>query len=585
MTIAGANQVGERRRRIGERALAVGLIVLALAAFVAQVFHLGWLRLQPRYDEVHYLSVARDYHRMGGVAAAIGCHFAGLCQEDNRYPIFEFLLQGFARDAPAFYADAKLVTLGTALLLFVVSFWLARRRFSPRHAVATVVVLALLPTLGEVSSGVLADLLFSVVFLLTVAAIGACQPRRWPAWLGTGCAIGIAYLTKGNGHLLFLALLSVGLALHGARLFRTPGPYVAWIGFAVTASFLLVRNLKMFGTPFHNFNDRSLWLDGWDETWRLMRTPEWTTVGLRYYLHHHSAWRLGWRLLRGLGQALGVLLYTAGPGITAATPIHLLPTTAAVIARVATGIGVMSLAVLGLVACHRSGRRAEVLAVVFGCGWPIAAFALGGQGVGGVATRFMLPLVAILVPYAIHGLLTVAIPYLASRWSRPQTHLVAVAAGVGAAALAVKLVWFAPALAHDPRRAVAVPPNWAETSAWFAAHLRPGERYAFPSGSLYSTFDRPEPDPDARWIYTYRVPADEMRRALEEAQVLTLEPRWDGPPRPITKIFVDRDDKTFASYRDKLSSESDEQGPRTFLGWPRCFADGGQPSRFLVYCR
>lgn len=574
-----------QRPRIGERALAVGLIALALAAFVAQVLHLGALRLQPRYDEVHYLSVARDYHRMGGVAATIGCHFAGLCPEDNRYPIFEFVLQGFARDAPGFYADAKLVTLGTALLLFVVSFGLAWRCFSPRHAVATVVLLALLPTLGEVSSGVLADPLFAVTFLLTVAAIGACQSRSWPAWLAAGGAIGIAYLTKGNGHLLFLALLSVGLALHGARLMGRPGPYVAWIGFGAIASFLLVRNVKMFGAPFHNFNDRSLWLDGWDETWRLLRTPEWTTVGLRYYLQHHSVWRLGWRILRGLGQTLGVLLYTAGPGVTAGTPIQLLPTTAAVVARVATGIGVMSVAVLGLVARCRAGRRAEALAVVFGCGWPIAAFALGGQGVGGVATRFMIPLVAVVVPYAVHGLLAVAIPFLASRWSRSPSRLVATTAVVGAAALACKLAWFAPALAQDPRRAVAVPPDWAETSAWFAAHLQPGERYAFPSGSLYSTFDRPEPDPDARWITTYRVPADEMRRVLEAAQALTLEPRWDGPARPITKIFVDRDDQALASYRDKLSTESDEHGPRTFLGWPRCFADSGRPSRFLVYCR
>ncbi len=587
MTTGSASEVGERPSTSG-RAIALFftlLTLLALAAFVAQVLHLGALRLQPRYDEVHYLSVARDYHRMGGVAATIGCHFAGLCPEDNRYPIFEFLLQGLARDAPAFYADAKLLTLGTALLIFAAAFGLAWRRFSLRHAVATVVALALMPTLGEVSSGVLADPLFSVVVLLAVAAIGACQDQRWPAWLGAGCTIGLAYLTKGNGHLLLVALFCVGFAIHGPRLARRAGPYAALIGFTLTASFLLVRNVKMFGAPFHNFNDRSLWLDGWDDTWRLMRTPEWTTIGLRYYLRHHSIWMLVWRFVRGLGQTLGVLFYTAGLGVTAATPIHLLPTTAAVIARVATGIGVIALAVGGLVLRRRTGHRAEVLAVVFACGCLIAAFALGGQGVGGVATRFMLPLVVLLVPYAVHGFLTGAIPFLASRWARAGAIGVPLAAGLGAAALACKLLWFAPAFAHDPRDAVAVPASWAEMSAWFAAHLQPGERYAFPSGSLYSTFDRPRPDPDARWIFTYRVPPDEMRRVLDEARPLTLEPRWDGAPLPISKIFVDRDDKALASYRDKLSSESDAHGPPAFLGWPRCFADSDRPSRFLVYCR
>jgi 4-amino-4-deoxy-L-arabinose transferase-like glycosyltransferase len=567
------------------RALAVGLTLLALAAFVAQVLHLGSLRLQPRYDEVHYLSIARDYHRMGGVAAVIRCHLAGLCQEDNRYPVFELLLQGFARDAPGFYADAKLLTIGTSLLLFAVLFGLAWRRFSPRHAVAAVVLLALMPTVGEVSSGVLADPLFAAVVVLAVAVIGACQTGGWPSWLGAGCLIGFAYLTKGNGHLLFVALIVVGLAVHRGALVRRAGPYVAGLGFVAVASFLLVRNTRMFGSPFHNFNDHSLWLDGWDDTWRLMRSSEWTTIGLGYYLHHHPFWMLPWRLLRGLGQTLAVLLYTAGLGVTAATPIHLLPGTVAVITRVATAIGAMLLAMAGLRARLREGHRAEVWAVSVSCGLFVAAFSLGGQGVGGVATRFMLPLVAVLVPYVVHGLLGVAIPRLSRRAAQPSRRLTALAAGLAATALALKLVWFAPALAHNPRNAVAVPADWAEMSAWFAAHLLPGERYAFPSGSLYSTFDRPTPDPDARWIYTYRVGRDEMQRVLDRALPLTLAPRWDGAPRRISKVFVDREDKTLAGYREQFSTGRDEHGPMTFFGWPRCFADSGRPSRFLVYCR
>ena len=53
----------------------------------------------------------------------------------------------------------------------------------------------------------------------------------------------------------------------------------------------------------------------------------------------------------------------------------------------------------------------------------------------------------------------------------------------------------------------------------------------------------------------------------------------------IVKVLVDTEDDEHATYRDKLSAASDEQGPLAFLSWPRCFADGGKPSRFTVYCR
>ena len=151
--------------------------------------------------------------------------------------------------------------------------------------------------------------------------------------------------------------------------------------------------------------------------------------------------------------------------------------------------------------------------------------------------------------------------------------------------LGIKLVAFAGGLTANPRHAFAIPTDWAETSAWFAHHLEPGERYVLPYGSLYSTWDQPTPDPDARWPYIYADEAPEILAAIDKAEPLSGEPRWDGPPRPIRKIFVDMADKDLPRYRTKLSDASDAHGPLMFLGWPRCFADAGRPSRFLVYCR
>lgn len=556
--------------------MVLALVVLAVAAFTAQTLSLGAWRHQPRYDEVSYIQVARDYHRMGGVIEVVRCHLDGLCREDNRFPTFVLLMQAFAHDGPAFFADAKLITLATALLLLAAVGLLAWRSFGPSAGVVSVLLLALNPTLGEIGSGVLADVLYAVTLVVAVRAIALALDRGAAWWLAAGALVGLAYLTKGNGHLALLALFTAAVTLHGPRVFATLRPYAALLGFAAVAGFLLWRNVIDYdGNPFHNFNDHSLWLDNWQETVRLVRSPDWRHIGLGYYLHRHSVFALAWRIIKGLGQTLGALCYTAGLGITAGTPSQLTTSVPGAIIRIATGAAVIALAGRGLRDRRRSGHRSEVLAVGHVAGWLILAFSIGGQGVGGVATRFMLPLVALAVPYAAQALVEHAWPRV-----RPAHAL-----GLVVVLLGVKLATFGSVLAKNPRRAFDVPPDWAETSAWLAQHLEPGERYVFPYGCLYSTWDRPTPDPDARWLYDYAVEPSEMLREIDEARPLSVAARWDGPPKTVRKIFVDTADKELPRYRSKLGSASDEHGALSFLGWPRCFADGGRPSRFLIYCR
>jgi hypothetical protein len=203
----------------------------------------------------------------------------------------------------------------------------------------------------------------------------------------------------------------------------------------------------------------------------------------------------------------------------------------------------------------------------------------------------MLPLTVLLVPHAAHTVVGRLQPWLeravSARFPSQPTLLPAraVVALLLVVPLGAKLLWFSPGLASNPRAAFAVPEDWAETSRWLSGALRPGERYAAPHTTLYSTWDQPRPDPDARWISLFTLTPHELLSAIDEAKPLSIAPRWDGPPVPIRKILVDAQDKAFASYQDKLSPERDQHGALAFLGWPRCFADHGQPSRFSIYCR
>ena len=298
--------------------MVVALVVLAVAAFTAQTLSLGAWRHQPRYDEVSYIQVARDYHRMGGVIEVVRCHLDGLCREDNRFPTFVLLLQAFAHDGPAFFADAKLITLATALLLLAAVGLLAWRSFGPSAGVVSVLLLALNPTLGEIGSGVLADVLYAVTLVVAVRAIALALDRGAAWWLAAGALVGLAYLTKGNGHLALLALFTAAVTLHGPRVFATLRPYAALLGFAAVAGFLLWRNVIDYdGNPFHNFNDRfalARQLAGDSAAGPVARLAPHrarlllaSPLGVRARLAHHQ----------GLGQTLGALCYTAGLGITA----------------------------------------------------------------------------------------------------------------------------------------------------------------------------------------------------------------------------------------------------------------------------
>src|SRR5262249_47190094 len=168
----------------------------------------------------------------------------------------------------------------------------------------------------------------------------------------------------------------------------------------------------------------------------------------------------------------------------------------------------------------------------------VLAFSFGAQA-GLVAPRYMFPIVVLVVPWAARAL-----------ERRPLL--------VGLV-LAGRLVWFAGGLTSDPPGLHRAPEAWHRASAWPSGELRPGERFAIPYHSFYSTWDVPRPDTDPRWSYSFRTPEATMRRQLDEAG--------------IDKLLVDLEDEDLPTYRDRVGE--------TFLGWPRCFA----AERFLVYCR
>ena len=439
---------------------------------------LGAWRHQPRYDEVSYIQVARDYHRMGGVIEVVRCHLDGLCREDNRFPTFVLLLQAFAHDGPAFFADAKLITLATALLLLAAVGLLAWRSFGPSAGVVSILLLASIrrwailaaaswPTSSAPSAGG-----------RRARDRAGARPRRRLVAGRRRALVGLAY-DRGERHLALLALFTAAVTLHGPRVFATLRPYAALLGFAAVAGFLLAADRdRLRRQPVSQLQllfalARQLAGDSAagsvaplapHRARLLLASP----LGVRARLAHHQ---------RLSARRWWCSLYTAGLGITAGTPSQLTTSVPGAIIRIATGAAV-----------HRAGRARPasiaVAAVTAARSWPslhvsrVAAprlFALGGQGVGGVATRFMLPA---------RG--PCSSPTLRTRWSPTSGRASArrMRSGWSTLLLGIKLATFAGGLTRNPRRAFDIPPDWAETSTWFAQAPGAGRALRIPLRQL-----------------------------------------------------------------------------------------------------
>jgi len=252
---------------------------------------------------------------------------------------------------------------------------------------------------------------------------------RWP-WLVLGAALGLCYLTKGTGLLLLLGTLLWGLGellvrprqllqvARGRR--RSEGPEVGTAGagdeaggagrdvragaaagasrgslalglglllaaWLVVACPLLVRNVRVYGSPFYNVNAQLLFEDRFRSPARLAARRS-LQQAARQYFQRHSVGEVVWREVSGLAWEAFIVLRSLGPAPWDD-------------ARVLPGLLLFVLACVGLFSSARPGRRLVLLWLtlvwlVFAWYVPIAA-----------GDRFVLPLVPALTAYAAVGLL------------------------------------------------------------------------------------------------------------------------------------------------------------------------------------
>jgi hypothetical protein len=369
-------------------------------------------------DQGAFLTTAREIHDHGGWAGLWSDLWSGRFEESNRHPLYLAISAlhptvAFGRGASGLLA---MVTAGLALVIV----W---RRMGPLTAGVLAVLLSTNGAwLYHAPRVVCESLLTGLAGLAWLAlsrgsGVGSWGPEcrlaehsgpqrstlNAPRSLLVGLLLGLTYLTKGTGLLLFTG---TGLA-YGAVVLWSPcerrrglvSMLALALAFLVTASPLLVRNQIRFGSATYNVNSYLLWVDAYESP-NAMAERMTLDEAKAAYLASHSVVDLLQREVTGLAWEAFIGLRTLGPAPWDD-------------ARVLFGLPLFALGLLGL--CHTPRLPALVLVFWTGLVWGVMAWYVPIAA----GDRFVMPLLIPWLTLAADGLVRVVSltkpPHAASR--------------------------------------------------------------------------------------------------------------------------------------------------------------------------
>jgi len=501
----------------------------------------------PTYDEIAYLDVARDFSRHG-IGGTVLSYFQGRCLEDNRRPLYMLLLAPLMRMEPQDFTRAKAASLLLGLGLCGAVFWLCRRRWGPRIALAASIAVALSPATSYFSQCLMNDVLLAVLYFSAIMTLLLGKGRRG-GWLAFGLIAGLAYAAKQTGLVLLLSAAVFGLAQEGRAFLKKPGIYLCLLGFVITAGFILCRNTRVWHNPFHDSVSGQAWIDSDQERFPLIETGEWKEVGPRWYLRRHGFLRGIGRLAAGMSKTAPRLAFTMAVG----------PSSGAL--RAASGICLLLLALLGLARRHLGGHRDEAVAFLAPNVIQFVAFSWAQPGIG-TPMRYFYPMAVSLFPMAALGgewLCSRSFPPLARRLVKCALPALVLLSCL----TSLRESWAG--LTVNPLKQWYVSDHWRETTGWMRQHGVDREGFLTDSNSLFSLWDCGQ---DTRMSYPFDIPDQKLSDFVAH--------------RRVRYALVDRNVSPLDSHRQKYGTE-DAYGPATFMGWPRCFHDSLKPSTFSIY--
>lgn len=239
--------------------------LLFVVALAAMALALEWRAGPVSEDTKFYLGEALGISERGGIGTLVASCFDGSWAEDNRHPLYLMLLTPWAERTNSMLVASKLVSFVGAALTLLAVLRACRRRGGELAALAGGTLLVTNASFVEFSVLTACESWWTLFAVLALdLATRESEFRSTLRWLGVGLCLGFAFLTKGTGVLLTLA---IGLAiLWNLRRTSWRALLPLGAGFAAGGFLLLVRNQLRYGDALFNVNSRrGFWLDRWEQ--------------------------------------------------------------------------------------------------------------------------------------------------------------------------------------------------------------------------------------------------------------------------------------------------------------------------------
>lgn len=243
-----------------QRTILILILITLLFTFVV----MAWPYLLDNFD-----SSLTDQRAFLGVGLDIR-NFEHLT-DGNRHPFLPLILSTFASHEWTYFTSAKLLNLGFSLILFVVIFYLGYKLFGAEVGLVAAILTVFNKSLPEVFTKVSAEpLLVLFCFVSLYFLYLAIQQQKDKFYLLAGFFVGLAYLTKGTGQVLFLAMVGILLLLTVLSPQRRFQPLAFFLlAYFLTISPLLIYNYFTWGDPFYNVNTSEvMWYSSFEEVYK-----------------------------------------------------------------------------------------------------------------------------------------------------------------------------------------------------------------------------------------------------------------------------------------------------------------------------
>ncbi len=236
--------------------------------------------------------------------------------DGNRQPLYPALMSLFAEREWAYFTRAKLLSLGLGLAVLIAVFVLTARLANADVALLATLLVAVGERFLHASSQVMVETLLTLLFFLTwyfVVSQTSEVSENFGSlpWTVAGLCAGLAYLAKGTGQLLLIAVVLTAVITHRRRALTHRPLWAFVLAYFAVASVLLVYNARVYGNPFYNINTAHvMWLDTWEEVRVADKSALPTALT---YLRTHSLGDVVRREWHGLGVVWGDVVAALAP--------------------------------------------------------------------------------------------------------------------------------------------------------------------------------------------------------------------------------------------------------------------------------